>query len=95
MERREEIHEMTCRSNDFMIQVSMNLIMGYERGKPMGLLLFIIVIIALGVVAMKGARKRTERRREAINHFTDLLNMPEDEFQAYKDSVNQKSNNNQ
>lgn len=58
----------------------------------MSLLLFIVVVIAVGAFAMKGARKRNERRREAINNFTNLLNMPEDQFQAYKDSVDQKNN---
>lgn len=56
----------------------------------MGLLLFVVVVIALGVVAMKGARKRNERRGQAINNFKEMLSMPEDEFQKYKDEVNQK-----
>lgn len=53
--------------------------------------IFFIVLIVVAVIALKGARKRTERRQETFGKMKELLTMPEEEFQAYKDSIEEKS----
>ena len=47
-------------------------------------LLFVIAVIALGVFVIKSKRKR---REESSGYIKTLVEMPEEEFQRYKEKI--------